>query len=159
MNWHQNYLDLFMAARQPLTVSHINNIQLGAEEEEKGNLEQAAKYYEAAIKDDRPDEVPYNRLMILYRKQKRFKDELRVIKKGIRMFEDFYKSQAPKTKGKKLNDLSEAFMKSAGLKDKKGKLLYNPEPIAKWLKRKEVVEKKAQGTRDKVQGEVEKLKE
>ena len=132
-----------MKSHSKLTVSHLNNVELGAEEEAKGNLKQAAKYYEAAIKDERADELPFNRLMIIYRKQKLYKDELRVIKKGIKKYEDFYKRESSKSaKGKKLSDLSEAFMKSSGLKDKKGRTLYNPEPIGKWLKRKEVVERK-----------------
>ena len=131
-----------MPTHHSLTVSHINNLQLGAEEEAKGNLDQAAKHYEAAIKDERPDEVPFNRLMIIYRKQKRFKDELRVIKRGIKMFEDFYRKSSSKSRGKKLADLSEAFMKGTGLKDRKGNLVYRPEPIARWMKRKEIVQKK-----------------
>ena len=39
-------------------------------------------------------------------------------------------------------ELSIAFMKRVGLQDKKGKNLYFPEPIAKWQKRKETVQKK-----------------
>jgi hypothetical protein len=132
-----------MTNHESLVVSHINNIQLAAEEEAKGNLKQAAKYYEAAIKDERPDELPFNRLMIIYRKLKQYKDELRVINKGIRRFEEYYrKSSASGGKGKKLTDLSEAFMKSSGLKDRKGNLVYQPEPIARWAKRKSIVEKK-----------------
>jgi len=131
-----------MPAHHSLTVSHINNVQLGAEEEMKGNLDLAARHYEAAIKDECPDETPFNRLMIIYRKQKRFKDELRVIKRGIKMFEDFYKQSSSKPKGKKVADLSEAFMKGTGLKDRKGNLAYRPEPIAKWMKRMEVVQRK-----------------
>jgi hypothetical protein len=59
-----------------LVATHLNNLQLAADEEVKGNLKQAAKYYEAAIKDEKPDELPFNRLMILYRKLKQYKDEL-----------------------------------------------------------------------------------
>jgi tetratricopeptide (TPR) repeat protein len=132
-----------MATKDSLSVSHINNIELAAQEEEKGNVDQAIKYYEAAIKDERADEFPFNRLMILYRKEKKYKDELRVINKGIRLFTDSYKKSSTKVgRGKKLSDLSEAFMKTSGLKDRKGNLLYQPEPIGKWTKRKQVVEKK-----------------
>lgn len=146
MNWHQIYSGLFMATHSKLTISHINNVELGAEEEEKNNLEQAAQYYEAAIKDERPDELPFNRLMVIYRKLKRYKDELRVINAGIQKFQNFYQRQSKPTRRKKLSQLSEAFMKTSGLKDKKGKNLYNPEPIAKWMKRREVVEKKKPAT-------------
>ncbi len=139
MNWHQIYFELLMDSHSKLTVSHINNVQLGAEEEAKGNLEEAAKYYEAAIKDERPDEVPFTRLMVIYRKLKQYKEEQRVINQGIRKFEDFYRKQSKPTKGKKLSQLSDAFMKSSGLKDKKGRNLYNPDPIGKWMKRLEMV--------------------
>ena len=148
-----------MAPQEPLAVSHINNLQLAEEEEQKGNIDNAIQYYEAAIKEERADELPYNRLMVLYRKEKRYKDELRVINKGIKVFTDFYKrSTASRTAGKKLSALSEAFMKSAGLKDKKGELLYQPEPIGKWTKRREVVETKAQGTSSKVQAKAQGLR-
>ena len=140
MNWHQIYFALFMTAHSKLTVSHLNNVQLGSEEEANGNLQQAAKHYEAAIKDERPDEVPFNRLMVIYRKLKQYKDELRVINQGIRKFEDFYRKQSKPTKGKKLSQLSDAFMKTSGLKDRKGKNLYNPEPIGKWMKRRGILE-------------------
>ena len=142
MNWHQIYFGLFMTAHSKLTVSHLNNVQLGSEEEAKGNLQQAAKYYETAIKDERPDELPFNRLMVIYRKLKQYNDELRVINQGIRKFEDFYRKQSSPGKGKKLSQLSDAFMKSSGLKDRKGNNLYNPEPIGKWMKRREMLEKK-----------------
>jgi len=139
-----------MAPHDPLAVSHINNLQLAEEEEQKGNIDNAIQYYESAIKDERADELPYNRLMILYRKEKRYKDELRVINKGIKVFTDFYKkATANRRAGKKLSALSEAFMMSAGLKDKKGELLYQPEPIGRWTKRREMLEKKAQGPRNK----------
>ena len=135
-----------MAQQTSLTVSYINNIQLAEEEEQRGNIEKAIEYYEAAINEGRADELPYDRLMILYRKEKKYKDELRVINKGLKVFMDFYKKSTPKAgQGKKLSDLSEAFMKSAGLKDNKGQLLYQPEPIGRWTKRKEVVEGKING--------------
>ena len=131
-----------MASHSTLSISHVNNVKLGAAEESEGNLEQAAKYYEESIKDERLDETPFNRLMIIYRKLKRYKDELRVIRQGIKRYEAFYKKQARSPKGKKLSQLSEAFMKTSGLKDRKGRTVYNPEPIATWMKRMEVVTKK-----------------
>ena len=137
-----------MASQAPLTVSYINNIQLAGEEEQKGDIQKAIEYYEAAIQDGRADEYPYDRLMVLYRKEKNYKHELRVINLGLKVFATFYKKSTAKTgHGKKLSALSEAFMKSAGLKDKNGELVYQPEPIGKWSKRKEVVERKLEGGR------------
>jgi hypothetical protein len=107
--------------------------------EQDGRLEEAAKLYEDAIKPKPLEEHPYNRLMIIYRKLKRPKDELRVIKAGIAAFQSQF---IRKSRNKKLTELSNAMMRSAGLSDKKGKQLYYPEPVNKWMKRKQVVEKK-----------------
>ncbi|MCE3282012.1 MAG: hypothetical protein K0Q66_749, partial [Chitinophagaceae bacterium] len=79
------------------------------------------------------------RLMIIYRKLKQPKDELRVINFAIAVFEARY---LKKSKSKKLNELSAALMKSAGLSNNKGKILVYPEPLNKWHKRKELMERR-----------------
>jgi hypothetical protein len=128
-----------------LHVTHYSPDLLGQakELEARGQLEEAALIYEKLITDKKPDEYPFDRLMIIYRKLKKYKDELKVINKGIRVFEDHHKKPIRKTaKQEKLTALSNAFMKSSGLKDKKGNPLYIPEPLSRWMKRKNVVEKK-----------------
>lgn len=133
-----------MAEDQHASLSSYEIIGKAREAESSGNLEEAATLYEQVIKQNKADDLPFDRLMIIYRKLKQYKDELRVINKGIKVFEDFYKKPASRksVKQEKLATLSNAFMKSAGLKDKKGNLVYVPEPISRWLKRKAVVEKK-----------------
>lgn len=111
-----------------------------AEAETSGKLEAAAELYEKAIKADKLAEYAYDRLVIIYRKLQEYKKELRVLNTGIKAFEQFYKSQKPKSK--KVADLSEKLNKSFGFTDKKGNTLYDPQPIDKWKKRKTVVEKK-----------------
>jgi len=112
--------------------------------ESDNDIEQAATLYEQARKADPANQYPYDRLMIIYRKLKKYKEELRVINEGIKFFESFYKNRSQQLVGKdkKIMELSNAFMKRVGLQDKKGKNLYFPEPIAKWQKRKETVQKK-----------------
>jgi tetratricopeptide (TPR) repeat protein len=112
--------------------------------ESDDDIEQAATLYEQARKADPANEYTYDRLMVIYRKLKKHKEELRVINEGIKFFEDFYKNKSQQLVGKdkKIMELSNALMKRVGLQDKKGKNLYSPEPIAKWRKRKEMVEKK-----------------
>lgn len=117
----------------------VTDIQEAVQLEKEGQLEEAAKLYEDAIKQKSMDERPYHRLMIIYRKLKRPADELRVIKAGIAVFETSFNR---KSRSKKLNELSNKMMKTAGLMDKKGKAMYHPEPVGKWMKRKELVEKK-----------------
>jgi tetratricopeptide (TPR) repeat protein len=116
----------------------------GKEAEENNELEKAAKIYERAIKSEPHEELPYNRLMIIYRKLTRYEDELNTIKKGIKAFEDLYQKKSEKLlgKNKSVERLSNALAKSLGQKGKKTETTFYPEPIPKWIKRQIVVEKK-----------------
>jgi len=108
--------------------------------EAEGELDEAAKHYEKILKVYPTDEFVYNRLMIIYRKQKEYKKEAAVIKKGISSFEQLFSSN--KSADKKIARLSKALLKSTGLVDKKGRAVYEHEPIGKWRRRLAVVEKK-----------------
>lgn len=112
--------------------------------EENNELEKAAKIYERAIKSEPHEELPYNRLMIIYRKLTQYEDELNTIKKGIKAFEDLYRKKSEKFlgKNKSVERLSNALAKSLGQKGKKTETTFFPEPIPKWIKRQLVVEKK-----------------
>ena len=114
------------------------------EAENNNDFEEAARFYEKAIKADSADEDSYDRLMIIYRKLKWYKDELRVITAGIKFYETQFKKKSEKLHGKnkKLLQLSNALAITTGLTDKKGNTTFYPEPIGKWRKRKAVVEKK-----------------
>ncbi len=112
--------------------------------EQDGNPDKAIKLYEQNIKEDYADEFAFERLIIIYRKQAEYKNELRVIKRGIELFEQSMKehlkhSLSRHIDGKKLEQLSNAIMKKSGLKKAE---LHFPDPIDKWIKRKEIVEKK-----------------
>src|SRR2546423_13902397 len=91
----------------------VNN-QSGNEAEASGDLDQAIKVYEKNIKKEIADSFPFDRLMIIYRKQKRYKDELRVINRGIEVFNNQLERQQQQllshTKNKKqLQKLSDIF--------------------------------------------------
>jgi tetratricopeptide (TPR) repeat protein len=133
-----------MAAASDTIISSTETLTKARDAESAGKLEDAAALYEQLVKENISDEFVFDRLMILYRKLKLYKDELRIINKGIKVFEDIYKRSTGRKSAKqeKLTTLSNAFMKTAGLKDKKGNLLYIPEPLSRWMKRKTVVEKK-----------------
>ena len=119
----------------------------GRQAEQNEDTEAAIKLYEENIKEGYPEPFAFDRLMILYRKLKRYKDELRVIKRGIKVFTEANEKrrkgmfQAARSK-RQVHALSEELMKKTGLADKKGNEIYLPEPLGKWTKRKEVVEKK-----------------
>ena len=108
--------------------------------EEKLDVTVSIKDYAEIIKRDPLREKAYDRLMILYRKEKDYKSELRLINTGIKTFEAFYKSK--KTGSKKIAEISKKLNRSFGFTDKKGNAVYDPEPIARWKKRKVTVEKR-----------------
>jgi tetratricopeptide (TPR) repeat protein len=115
-----------------------------AREAESTDVDTAVKLYQRAIKQEPHDERAYDRLMIVYRKEKRYEEELDLINKGIKAYEEFFAERSKKIVGKnaKAVQISNALAKSLGLKDKKGKDHILKEPIASWVKRKEIVEKK-----------------
>ena len=110
--------------------------------EQQGELEKATSAYEEVIRGNPLNEYAYDRLMIIYRKSKDYRKENAIIVKALKAFEEFYKKASRVSSSKKIVSLSKAFMQSTGLADKKGKLLYQKEPLARWSKRKKVVEKK-----------------
>jgi tetratricopeptide (TPR) repeat protein len=116
--------------------------------EDSGQLETAAELYEKALQQDELNEYAYNRLMIIYRKQKDVKKELQIIDTAIAAYEKFYVSKKHTTKN--ITAISNKLNRSFGLTDKKGNTLYTPEPIATWLKRKELIERKKQQEEKKV---------
>jgi tetratricopeptide (TPR) repeat protein len=111
--------------------------------ESTGDLAAAIELYEENIRLDYKHEFAFNRLLVIYRKQKKFKQELRVINRGIRVFSEVRTDHMKHLKNRKqVQELSNAFMTKAGLKDKKGNSTYFPQPVDKWMRRKTVVEKK-----------------
>jgi tetratricopeptide (TPR) repeat protein len=108
--------------------------------EQREDISLAIKEYEEAIQKDPLAEKVYDRLMILYRKEKDHSKELKLINACIKSFETFYRSK--KSRSKKIADISNKLNKSFGFTDKKGNTVYDPEPIARWKKRKITVEKR-----------------
>lgn len=127
-------------------IAEAENNQSAAEAEASGDIDLAISLYEKNIKRGMADSVPFDRLLVLYRKQKRYKDELRVINKGIEVFsKQMEKQQQQMLSGRnksQLKRLSARFGKKVGLVNKKGNDVYVPAPVSRWLKRKEVVQKR-----------------
>ncbi len=134
--------------RLALEVEERNNEARVAEQD--GELNKAVKLYEQNIKEDYADEFAFERLMIIYRKLKKYEDELRVINRAIKVFqksmEDHLKhSLARHIDGKKLERISIAIMKKSGLKKED---VHFPDPIDKWIKRKEIAEQKLENNQN-----------
>jgi len=93
------------------------------------------------------DPLPYDRLMIYYRKQKEYKKELSLINRALKVFSDKLKRQtdqlveAARSRAT-IKKLSDKISKFSGLTDKKGNPKYLPEPLARWTKRKHTVQQK-----------------
>jgi hypothetical protein len=112
-----------------------------AGEMEKEDREEAVNEYKRIAAVYPLNEKVYDRLMILYRQLKMPKEELFWINKAIRTFEEKFKA-GTSTPSPKIASISKSLIRSMGLADKKGKSYYLPEPIARWTKRKELLEKK-----------------
>jgi tetratricopeptide (TPR) repeat protein len=125
---------------------YTNYIKEAKAAEEDDELLKAAELYELAIKQKPLEEEPYNRLMIIYRKLKNYRDELKVIEKGLNVYVDHFKEKAGKIFGnnKKMEQTGKALLKSLTPKGSKPEIFY-PEPVPKWHKRKLTVEKKLNG--------------
>lgn len=107
--------------------------------EEDGDLEHAAHTYEKILRKAKTDQNAFDRLMILYRKQKLYDKELKTINKALAVFA---KLHSPKATGEKVTALSRKLMRLTGLSDKKGNSLYEAEPLGRWRRRKLWVEKR-----------------
>lgn len=115
---------------------------LAKQYEDKGEVENAILIYEKIIRESKLNQNAYDRLMILYRKQKDYKKEIELIGKAVKAFEELYDHSSKKNADKKTIALSKALNKLTGLADRKGRSLYEPEPIGRWKKRKQVAEKR-----------------
>ncbi len=124
-----------------LPASYGECIELANQLEQQGELDQAIKAYLKCIKFKPTDEYAFDRLMILYRKEKEYKKELAVIAQAIAAFEKLYK-EAKKIPTKSIQRISNAILKSTGLSDKKGKTVFRPQPILRWEKRAALLKKR-----------------
>jgi hypothetical protein len=118
-------------------------LQQAAIAEKNEDMQLAEKLYKKQLQQKMFNPFVYTRLMILYRKQKKYTEELKIINKGLQHFKE---NQAKKLSSKNpdaaIKKLSKSLNKSLGLTDKKGNSIYEPEPIPTWKKRKTTVEKK-----------------
>ena len=109
--------------------------------------------YEQQAKSGKVDAFPYDRLMIYYRKQKDLKKELQIINRALEVFTGHLKEQTGNMlKGVRsrasIKRLSDKISRSAGLVDKKGNPTYLPEPLPRWIKRKQAVQDKLKNFKD-----------
>jgi hypothetical protein len=133
-----------MAKNYQLALKVEERNRAASEAEENDDINKAIRFYEQNIREDYADKFAFERLMIIYRKHKEYENELRVIQRGIEVFQKKFKervkhSLARRVSDKKIEQLSNAIIKISG---QKKEALHFPDPVDKWLKRKEIVEKK-----------------
>ena len=109
--------------------------------EADGEYAAAIEMYESLVKKFPADAQLYDRLMILYRKEKKYKKELAVIATAIKKFSDLL-LPAKENASRKVTSLSKSILHAVGLSDKRGTALYHPKPLARWQKRKKILQQK-----------------
>jgi DNA-binding SARP family transcriptional activator len=95
----------------------------------------------AIIKRHPANDKALNRLMILYRKQRNYTAELKLINKAIKTFEEIF-TKKQTVHSRKIKLISTSLAKSLGLADKKGNSIYQKGDLTKWNRRKLFVQKK-----------------
>jgi hypothetical protein len=118
-------------------------LEQAREAETNNESKKAGELYKKLIAMEPLKPLFYDRLMIIYRKLKQYKNELKVINRGVKTFEKHFGDRAKKIYSKhkrKVTQLSNELMKKTGLKTINHE--YLPEPLNRWTKRKELVELK-----------------
>lgn len=85
INQWEEALKIQKAKDKQLSDTTRNNNK-GITYEKEGNIKAAIKIYEKNLEIGYPATHSYTRLMIIYHKEKRYEDEVRVIKKAIEVF-------------------------------------------------------------------------
>jgi len=116
-------------------------LMIGKEKEQEEDFDEAIDAYTHVTKEHPKKEYAYQRLMLLYRKKREYKKELKVIETALDNFRYVMGDSSAKKKSKNISQLSMRLMKSTGLVDKKDNPVFLPEPLNKWTKRKIAVQK------------------
>lgn len=126
----------------------------GIELEKKGDIENAIKLYEQNVADEFFGTYPYDRLAIIYRKRKRFDDEIRILKRKISIFEKInqerlhhFLEHCSKDCPKELIEKAKSFKQ---IRDIKGRVIFNPYPSDDYQKRLEKVKISKEKCREKM---------
>ena len=106
--------------------------------ETDGEKEQALLAYKAMLKKGYQKELAYQRIMILLRNLGEYKKELDVIDQAIDDFKRIY-SERNKISNKQAIATSKKLMKSMGMLNNAQEY---PEPVPRWIKRRETLKKK-----------------
>jgi len=120
--------------------SYHDFLNEATEQEKMRNFKDAILFYKKCIQMKRATEFSYDRIMIIYRKQKEYDKERRFILDAINVFENFYHQK--RVLNSSITRLSKGILRSTGLTDQKGKPVFDHQPIKKWKGRLNTVNKR-----------------
>jgi hypothetical protein len=125
--------------------SHKSLFEKGLAQEKDGAFDQAEKLYLETIRKHPLEVGAYNRLMIIYRKQKAIEKEQKIILQAIKAYEEDIKTtQTTWVKSnRKAARLSKQLVQSLGLSDKRGMPINEPPQIKTWRRRLVNLKKKS----------------
>ncbi|MBC9933491.1 tetratricopeptide repeat protein [Chitinophaga qingshengii] len=124
--------------------SHKSLMEKGLQLEKQHETEKAIQQYLDIVKKDPLNAAAYNRLMVLYRKQKAPRKEMSIITEAIKAYEDNVKAEqtAWAKQNRKAASISRELVKALGLTDKKGMPVNQPAQVVTWKRRKENLQQK-----------------
>lgn len=94
----------------------LNRNIKGTKHEKEGRIDLAIKLYEKNISENFEGKHPYDRLAIIYRKQKDLENEIRVLNKAIEVFSNLLKSSPRQDIKPKLEKFKSRLEKAKSLK-------------------------------------------
>ncbi len=92
----------------------VNNNLRGSKLEKEGDVDGAIQLYEYNVAHRFSGNHPYDRLSIIYRRQKRYEDEVRVLEMAVDVFTNDVPDERP-DKNKKLDKFKERLAKARSL--------------------------------------------
>ncbi|WP_262249858.1 hypothetical protein [Parapedobacter soli] len=112
--------------------------------EKEGKHAEALKIYRALTRRKRLNAEAFNRMMIILRKQKKYKAELEVIQRAIAAMEKSIAASqhAINDRNPESAALSRQLAESLGLLDEDGRPVYEEPQLRNWRKRESVVAKR-----------------
>lgn len=119
-------------------------IEQGLSLEKEGEFREAVKSYSAAIKRAPTYSAAYNRLMILFRRQKEYKKEIDLIGQALQSYEQEIADERQRWEKDHSGsaDISLKLAKSMGLINEKGLPVHEEPQVLAWRKRLETARKK-----------------
>lgn len=117
-----------------------SNNNTGSIAEKSGDMDFAVRCYEENVGKRAPATHAYERLMIIYRRQKRYTDEIRVIKTALEVFgqenERRFKQAIETCRDQETLEAIKLARETCGtVRRPDGRVVYSPYPIMKWISR------------------------